>query len=186
MKKLFVLGCVFTSFLFVLFFGVNAHAEENPEATTPEETTQEVVETETTTNDEEEKKKIDEVVDFIQSLNEEELLGLLNEVKTWFISIGLVGLIGILSTVIGLIAAITKLRNQKIINSNLTKEETDKRIEENNKTQETIIKEVDSVKLLLLDFMNGLEDSDKEQVKSNIANVKARLLELENNNKENE
>ena len=181
MKKLFVLGCVITSFLFVLFFSFNVNAEEAPEST--ETHTQEVENVETNEVDEE-KEKINKLVDFVQSLNEDELVGMINEVKTWFISLGIVGIVGILTAIISLIAAITKLRNQKIINSNLTKEEAEKRVEDNNKTQDTIVKECDNIKLLLLDFMNGLDDSEKEQVKSNIANVKARLLELKNDEEE--
>ena len=179
MKKLFVLGCVITSFLFVLFFGFNVNAEEAPEST--ETPTQEVENAESNEGEEE---KINKLVDFVQSLNEDELVGMINEVKTWFISLGIVGIVGILTAVISLIAAITKLRNEKIRNSNLTKEEAEKRVEDNNKTQDTIVKECDNIKLLLLDFMNGLEDGEKEQVKSNIANVKARLLELKNDDEE--
>ena len=32
--------------------------------------------------------------------------------------------------------------------------------------------------MLLLEYTNGLDDKDKKQVQSNIANVQARLLEL--------
>lgn len=175
--KLFVLGSVIISFLFVLFFGFNVNAEETPEST--ETPTQEVVE-----QVDEEDKKINEVVEFIQTLNKDELLGMLDTVKNWFIAVGITGGVTLLAAIIGLIAAIVKLKNEKIRNSQLTEDEKQKRIEDNNKTQDTIVKECENIKLLLLDFMNGLEDKDKEQVVSNISNVKARLLELEKNNSE--
>ena len=178
MKKLFVLGSVITSFLFVLFFGFNVNAEETPEST--ETPTQEVAEQVYNKEDE----KINEVVEFIQTLNKDELLGMLDTVKNWFIAIGITGGFTLLAAIIGLIAAIVKLKNEKIRNSQLTEDEKQKRIEDNNKTQDTIVKECENIKLLLLDFMNGLEDKDKEQVVSNIANVKARLLELKNEDEE--
>ena len=183
--KLFILGSVITSFLFVLFFGFNVNAEENAEP--QEETTQEVVEpTQEEVKEEvkEEEEKINAIVDFLSKLNKDELMNIITTLKNWLIAIGVVGTISLLTAIIGLIAALTKLKNEKIRNQQLTKEEQDKRIEDNNNTQKTIVKEADSVKLLLLDFMNGLSDKDKEQVSSNIANVKARLLELNKDNNE--
>ena len=179
--KLFILGSVITSFLFVLFFGFNVNAEETP--TTDETPTQEVVEP-TQEEVKEEEEKINAIVDFLSKLNKDELMNIITTLKNWLIAIGITGVVSLLAAIVGLIAALAKLKNEKIRNSQLTKEEQDKRIEDNNKTQDVIVKEVDSVKLLLLDFMNGLSDKDKEQVSSNIANVKARLLELNKDNNE--
>lgn len=179
--KLFILGSIITSFLFVLFFGFNVNAEETP--TPQEETTQEVVEP-TQEEAKEEEEKINAIVDFLSKLNKDELMNIITTLKNWLIAIGVVGTISLLTAIVGLIAALAKLKNEKIRNSQLTEQEQNKRIEDNNKTQDVIVKEVDSVKLLLLDFMNGLSDKDKEQVSSNIANVKARLLELNKDNNE--
>lgn len=206
MKRLFKIlvasSLALTLFAFVGFIS-SVHAEEVTE-TTPVTTTTEVVETteatETTTTteveatektetetaaiDSETKSKIDDIIDFVQSLNEDELMELLNQAKGWVISIGVVGIVTILTAFIGLIAALTKLKNEKIRNSQLTEEAKAEKIADNEKTQETIIKQVNSVKLLLLEFVNGLSDEDKKKVESNIASVKARILELQEETKE--
>lgn len=204
MKRLFKIlvasSLALTLFAFVGFIS-SVHAEEVTE-TTPVTTTTEVVETteatETTTTteveasektetaviDNETKSKLDDIIDFVQSLNEDELMELLNQAKGWVISIGVVGIVTILTAFIGLIAALTKLKNEKIRNSQLTEEAKAEKIADNEKTQETIIKQVNSVKLLLLEFVNGLSDEDKKKVESNIASVKARILELQEETKE--
>lgn len=206
MKRLFKIlvasSLALTLFAFVGFIS-SVHAEEVTE-TTPVTTTTEVVETteatETTTTteveasektetetaviDDETKSKLDDIIDFVQSLNEDELMELLNQAKGWVISIGVVGIVTILTAFIGLIAALTKLKNEKIRNSQLTEEAKAEKIADNEKTQETIIKQVNSVKLLLLEFVNGLSDEDKKKVESNIASVKARILELQEETKE--
>lgn len=206
MKRLFKIlvasSLALTLFAFVGFIS-SVHAEEVTE-TTPVTTTTEVVETteatETTTTteveasektetetaviDSETKSKLDDIIDFVQSLNEDELMELLNQAKGWVISIGVVGIVTILTAFIGLIAALTKLKNEKIRNSQLTEEAKAEKIADNEKTQETIIKQVNSVKLLLLEFVNGLSDEDKKKVESNIASVKARILELQEETKE--
>lgn len=206
MKRLFKIlvasSLALTLFAFVGFIS-SVHAEEVTE-TTPVTTTTEVVETteatETTTTteveasektetetaaiDSETKSKIDDIIDFVQSLNEDELMELLNQAKGWVISIGVVGIVTILTAFIGLIAALTKLKNEKIRNSQLTEKAKAEKIADNEKTQETIIKQVNSVKLLLLEFVNGLSDEDKKKVESNIASVKARILELQEETKE--
>lgn len=180
--KFILLGSIITSFLFILFLGFNVNAEE-VENTNTEPETQEVVEN---TEEAKENEKINEIVDFLSKLNKDELMGIITSLKNWLIAIGVTGVIALLTALIGLIASIAKLKNEKIRNSQLTEDAKNKRIEDNNKTTDTIKEQVNSVKMLLLDFMNGLNDADKEQVKTNIASVKARLLELEENNKENE
>ncbi len=192
-KILVASSLALTMFVFIGFIS-SVHAEEVTE-TTPETTTTEVIESseataETTTAeeatviDDETKSKLDEIVDFVQSLNEDELMELLNQAKGWIIAIGVVGIITILTAFIGLIAAFTKLKNEKIRNSQLTKEAKAEKIADNEKTQETIIKEVNSVKLLLLDFINGLSDEDKKKLESNTASIKARILELQEETKQ--
>ena len=103
---------------------------------------------------------------------------IITSLKNWLIAIGVTGVIALLTALIGLIAAIAKLKNEKIRNSQLREEEKAKRVEDNNKTVETIKEEINGMKMLLLEYTNGLDDKDKKQVQSNIANVQARLLEL--------
>jgi Na+-transporting methylmalonyl-CoA/oxaloacetate decarboxylase gamma subunit len=171
--KFILLGSIITSFLFILFLGFNVNAEE-VENTNPEPETQEVVEN----TEEAKEEKINEIVDFLSKLNKDELMGIITSLKNWIIAIGVTGVIALLTALIGLIAAIAKLHNEKIRNSQLREEEKAKRVEDNNKTVETIKEEINGMKMLLLEYTNGLDDKDKKQVQSNIANVQARLLEL--------
>lgn len=172
--KFILLGSIITSFLFILFLGFNVNAEE-VENTNPEPETQEVVEN---TEEAKEDEKINEIVDFLSKLNKDELMGIITSLKNWIIAIGFIGVIALLTALIGLIAAIAKLHNEKIRNSQLREEEKAKRVEDNNKTVETIKEEINGMKMLLLEYTNGLDDKDKKQVQSNIANVQARLIEL--------
>ena len=183
-KKLILFVSLFTlMFAFFAFtFGISVHAEEPANA--PEEQQQEVVEQEEeqvvvqeeVVLSEEDRSKINQLVDFLQSLSKDELINLLNEAKGWFIALGITGVVSLLAAFVGLIAAITKLRNEKIRNSNLTEEAKQQQIDNNNKTEKIIVDNVNDVKQLLLQFMNGLSDEDKKKVESNIATVKAKML----------
>lgn len=183
-KKLFVLfGIVFGAFLFAFTFAARTYAEEVPQE---EEPTTEVVESteeqQEVTLSEEDKSKIDALVDTLQSLSKDDLVNLLNEAKGWFIALGITGVASLMAAIIGLIAAITKLRNEKIKNSNLNEEAKQKQIDANNAMAKTFTDKTNEIKELMLTMMNGLEDKDKKQVESNIAEVKAKMLEYTTKN----
>lgn len=181
-KLIALLGILSGAFLFVFMFGFKTYAEELPQENT-EPTTEVVETTETTTQEEEpifteeEKSKINKAVDFIQSLSKEELLGLLNEVKGWLISIGIVGGISFLAALLGLIAAIVKLRNEKIRNSQLTEAAKQEKIDESKKWQEALNSKGNEIKGLMLELINGLDDNEKKKVENNVASIKAKLYE---------
>lgn len=183
-KKLFVLfGIVFGAFLFAFTFAARTYAEEVPQE---QESTTEVVESteeqQEVTLSEEDKSKIDALVDTLQSLSKDDLVNLLNEAKGWFIALGITGVTSLMAAIIGLIAAITKLRNEKIKNSNLNEEAKQKQIDANNAMAKTFTDKTNEIKELMLTMMNGLEDKDKKQVESNIAEVKAKMLEYTTKN----
>lgn len=190
-KKLIALVGILTgAFLFVFMFGFKTYAEELPQEN--QEPTSEVVEQEQPQEEqqenvvviqqeevftEEEKSKINKAVDFIQSLSKEELLGLLNEVKGWLISIGIVGGTSFLAALLGLIAAIVKLRNEKIRNSQLTEAAKQEKIDESKRVQDALESKTNEIKNLMLEFMNGLDDTEKKKVENNVASIKAKLYE---------
>lgn len=162
------------------------------EENTPQEEEQpkeEAEPTTTTTTTEEElisdadKEKINQFVDFISKLNKDELLDLLNQAKNWFIGIGIVGALSILTCIISLVAAIVKLHNEKIRNSQLTEQAKKEQIDNANRLEKKFDEGNKELKMLLLEFVNGLSDEDKKQVESNTESVKTMLFEILNKDK---
>ena len=194
--------------VFIFFGAFTAHAEELPqteqepqttevieEEEPKEETEQEPIATteaitdETTEEEqeeiftEEEKSKIAEIVDFISSLDKEELMELLGQAKNWFVGIGIVGVITILTALISLVAAVVKLHNEKIKNSKLSEENKKEAIESANKFMKLVEDKNAELKMLLLEFVNNLSDEDKKQVQNNVDTIKTKLIEAMNENK---
>jgi len=191
--------------VFIFFGAFTAHAEELPqteqepqttevieEEEPKEETEQEPIATteaitdETTEEEiftEEEKSKIAEIVDFISSLDKEELMELLGQAKNWFVGIGIVGVITILTALISLVAAVVKLHNEKIRNSKLSEENKQAAIESANKFMKLVDDKNAELKMLLLQFINNLSDEDKKQVQDNVDTIKTKLIEAMNENK---
>ena len=155
--------------------------EQEPIATTVAITTEEEQEEEIFT--EEEKSKIAEIVDFISSLDKEELMELLGQAKNWFVGIGIVGVITILTALISLVAAVVKLHNEKIKNSKLSEENKQAAIETANKFMKLVEDKNGELKMLLLEFVNNLSDEDKKQVQNNVDTIKSKLIEAMNENK---
>ena len=155
--------------------------EQEPIATTEAITTEEEQEEEIFT--EEEKSKIAEIVDFISSLDKEELMDLLGQAKNWFVGIGIVGVITILTALISLVAAVVKLHNEKIKNSKLSEENKKEAIESANKFMKLVEDKNAELKMLLLEFVNNLSDEDKKQVQNNVDTIKTKLIEAMNENK---
>ena len=192
--------------VFIFFGAFTAHAEELP-ATEQEPQTTEVIEeeepkeeqepiatteaiTDETTEEEqeeifteEEKSKIAEIVDFISSLDKEELMELLGQAKNWFVGIGIVGVITILTALISLVAAVVKLHNEKIKNSKLSEENKKEAIESANNFMKLVDDKNAELKMLLLQFINNLSDEDKKQVQDNVDTIKTKLIEAMNENK---
>jgi len=156
--------------------------EQEPIATT-EEITDETTEEQEEIFTEEEKSKIAEIVDFISSLDKEELMELLGQAKNWFVGIGIVGVITILTALISLVAAVVKLHNEKIKNSKLSEENKKESIEASNKFMKLVEDKNAELKMLLLEFVNNLSDEEKKQVQNNVDTIKTKLIEAMNENK---
>lgn len=211
MKRLkFLLAIMIAVLVFnvFIFFGTfTAHAEELPQTEQEPQTTEVIEEeepkeeeqepiatteaiTDETTEEEqeeifteEEKSKIAEIVDFISSLDKEELMELLGQAKNWFVGIGIVGVITILTALISLVAAVVKLHNEKIKNSKLSEENKQAAIETANKFMKLVDDKNAELKMLLLQFINNLSDEDKKQVQNNVDTIKTKLIEAMNENK---
>ena len=189
--------------VFIFFGAFTAHAEELPQTEQEPQTTEVIEEeepkeeqepiatteaiTDETTEEEifteEEKSKIAEIVDFISSLDKEELMELLGQAKNWFVGIGIVGVITILTALISLVAAVVKLHNEKIRNSKLSEENKKEAIESANKFMKLVEDKNGELKMLLLEFVNNLSDEDKKQVQNNVDTIKTKLIEAMNENK---
>ena len=189
--------------VFIFFGAFTAHAEELPQTEQEPQTTEVIEEeepkeeqepiatteaiTDETTEEEifteEEKSKIAEIVDFISSLDKEELMELLGQAKNWFVGIGIVGVITILTALISLVAAVVKLHNEKIKNSKLSEENKKEAIESANKFMKLVEDKNAELKMLLLQFINNLSDEDKKQVQNNVDTIKTKLIEAMNENK---
>ena len=183
--------------VFIFFGAFTAHAEELPQTEQEPQTTEVIEEeepkeeqepiatTEAITDEttEEEKSKIAEIVDFISSLDKEELMELLGQAKNWFVGIGIVGVITILTALISLVAAVVKLHNEKIKNSKLSEENKKEAIESANKFMKLVEDKNAELKMLLLEFVNNLSDEDKKQVQDNVDTIKTKLIEAMNENK---
>lgn len=204
MKRLkFLLAIMIAVLVFnvFIFFGTfTAHAEELPQTEQEPQTTEvieeeepiattEAITDETTEEEQEEifteedKSKIAEIVDFISSLDKEELMELLGQAKNWFVGIGIVGVITILTALISLVAAVVKLHNEKIKNSKLSEENKKEAIESANKFMKLVEDKNGELKMLLLQFVNNLSDEDKKQVQDNVDTIKTKLIEAMNENK---
>lgn len=206
MKRLkFLLAIMIAVLVFnvFIFFGTfTAHAEELPQTEQEPQTTEVIEEepneeeqepiatteaiTDETTEEEqqeeeifteEDKSKIAEIVDFISSLDKEELMELLGQAKNWFVGIGIVGVITILTALISLVAAVVKLHNEKIKNSKLSEENKQAAIESANKFMKLVEDKNGELKMLLLEFVNNLSDEEKKQVQNNVDTIKSKLIE---------
>lgn len=190
-KRLFkiVLAVLFVfSFtaLITFAFNTNVYAEEIVDNLDNEETTpsdEEVQENEEGTNEtpveitQEEKSKIDTLVEWVSSLNKDELFQVLENVKAWLIAGGIITVMSYLAAIIGLIAAILKLQREKVKNSD--KEEKQKQAElETIDNFTNALKEGNTqIKNLLLDFVTNLSDKDKKAVEANIEDVRTKIQE---------
>ena len=165
---------------------VDTLGEEETTTTIQEEvatTTQE--EEESVTLTEEEKGKLDKIVEWLSSLNKEELLEFLNTAKNWLVAGGIVTIISVLSAIIGLIAAIIKLNREKIRNSNLSEENKQKVLEMTANFEKKLIEGNTQIKTLLLNVINNMSDDEKKAVEANISDVRAKIESALNESNKN-
>ena len=187
LKIVLTLLFVFSLSVFVaVAFNTKVYAEEivdtlddDSEIPSEEETQQNNEESNETSVEitKEEKSKIDALVEWVSSLNKEELFQLLDNVKAWLIAGGITAVISFLAAVIGLIAAILKLQKEKAKNSEKEAEQKQKELDRIEKFENALKDGNTQIKNLLLDFVTNLSDQDKKAVESNIEDVRTKIQE---------
>lgn len=182
--KLFILGSVITSFLFVLFFGVNVNAEEIETPNTENETT-EVVENETPTTDEQtqeqEEQNQEQPVEQTNNSNGfiEYFSGWsVDNVKAWVV--GLIAKTGLdAGVLLVLVIYLLKLRIKNIKDSEKYQELKASLDAEHQKEVERIEKSFDDrlaeIQAYIVDYVKQQDEAKKEEIKGNIATLKTQL-----------
>lgn len=176
--KLFVLGSVITSFLFVLFLGVNVNAEEveNTEPTTQETTTEN---SEALNNEEEtETNVVEEIQEETNSVFEYFKSWTASDIKAW---------IGVLATklgidtltILGLVfyfirAKLREAKQTEFYNELITKLDA-----EHQKKVEDLIAEFDSklaeVQNAVIDTLNAQDEAKRQEAEQNLDTLKAQI-----------
>lgn len=171
----------------VAFTNNNVYAEEIVDSLGEEETTDETPSTdeqeatttegqqEATSLTEEEKGKLDSIVEWLSTLNKDELFDYLNAAKNWLIAGGIVTVLGFLSAIIGLIAACLKLAREKTKNSDMSEENKKKTLEAYDALEKKLIDGNTQIKTLLLDIFNNMTDEEKKAMEANINDVKTKI-----------
>ena len=162
--KLFILGSVITSFLFVLFFGFNVNAEEveNTEPTTQEQ--------------------VNEVVDDVQ----EETNSVFEYFKSWTAS-DIKAWIGVLAaklgidtlTILGLVFYFIRVKVRESRQTEFYKELITKLDAEHQKKVEDLIAEFDSkleeVQNAVVDTLNAQDEAKRKEAEANLDTLKAQI-----------
>ena len=156
---------------------VDTLGEEETTTTTEEvtTTTEQEQEEAPVTLTEEEKSKLDKIVEWLSNLNKEELFELLGTVKNWLIAGGIVTVLGFLSAIIGLVAAILKLSREKTKNSELSEENKKKILDLTDGFEKKLVEGNNQIKALLLEFVNNMSDDEKKAMEANINDVRAKI-----------
>lgn len=187
LKIVLALLFMFSLTAFVVIFTNNkVYAEEIVDSLEDDDTTDETPSTdeeattteeqqETTSLTQEEKTKLDSIVEWLSTLNKDELFDYLNAAKNWLIAGGIVTVIGFLSAIIGLAVSILKLQRQKAINSDKEEKQKQKELERIEKFEELVKKKNDEVKMLLLSLINNADNEEKKAIESNINDVRAKI-----------
>lgn len=149
--------------------------DETDETTTTDESDEEQAEEQAVTLTEEEKTKIDKVIEWLSTLNKEELFDYLNAAKNWLIAGGIVTVLGFLSAIICLIAACLKLAREKTKNSELSEENKKKILDLTDSFEKKLIEGNNQIKSLLLEFVNNMSDDEKKAMEANINDVRAKI-----------
>ena len=176
--KLFILGSVITSFLFVLFLGVNVNAEEveNTEPTTQETTDEN---SEVLNNEEEtETNVVEEIQEETNSVFEYFKSWTASDIKAW---------IGVLATklgidtltILGLVfyfirAKVREAKQTEFYNELITKLDA-----EHQKKVEDLIAEFDSklaeVQNAVIDTLNAQDEAKRQEAEQNLDTLKAQI-----------
>lgn len=169
--------------LAVTFASPKVYAEEivdslgEEETTTieePEETTEEAQQEEVTLT-EEQQTKLDKVIEWLSTLDKEELFAYLNAAKSWLVAGGIITVISFLAAIIGLIASMLKLSREKVKNSELSEENKKKILDLTASFEKKLVDGNNQIKALLLEFVNNMSDEDKKAMEANINDVKAKI-----------
>lgn len=142
---------------------------EEPEETTEEEQQDMVALTE------EEKSKLDKVIEWLSTLDKEELFAYLNAAKSWLVAGGIITVISFLAAIVGLIASMLKLSREKVKNSELSEENKKKILDLTATFEKKLVEGNNQIKALLLEFVNNMSDEDKKAMEANINDVKAKI-----------
>ena len=142
---------------------------EEPEETKEEEQQEEVALTE------EEKSKLDKVIEWLSTLDKEELFAYLNAAKSWLVAGGIITVISFLAAIVGLIASMLKLSREKVKNSELSEENKKKILDLTATFEKKLVEGNNQIKALLLEFVNNMSDEDKKAMEANINDVKAKI-----------
>jgi hypothetical protein len=194
------LVALFSAFIFALttprVYASNDEGEIVDTLGNEEETTTTTEEVTTTTDEEqeeapvtlteEEKSKLDSIVEWLSKLNKEELFELLGTVKNWLIAGGIVTVLGFLSAIIGLVAAILKLSREKTKNSELSEENKKKILDLTDGFEKKLVEGNNQIKALLLEFVNNMSDDEKKAMEANINDVRAKITKALEESKETE
>ena len=167
--KLFILGSVITSFLFVLFLGFNVNAEEveNTEPTTQETTTQEQV------NDvvDEVQENTNEIIEYFKGWT-------MDDIKAW---IGVIATkLGIDTlTILGLVFYFIRVKVRESRQTEFYKDLVTKMDAEHQKKVEDLIAEFDSkleeVQKAVVDTLNAQDEAKRKEAEQNLDTLKAQI-----------
>lgn len=157
--------------------------EEETTTTTTEEATEQPSEDEVEENKEEEQSalteedrgKIETLIEYLKSLDKDELMDVLNTAKSWLIAGGITTILAFLGAVIGLIASMLKLSREKTKNSNLSEENKAKVLELITDFEKKLVDGNNQIKALLLEFVNNMSDEDKKAMEANVNDVRAKI-----------
>lgn len=157
--------------------------EEETTTTTTEEATEQPSEDEVEENEEEEQSalteedrgKIETLIEYLKTLDKDELMDVLNTAKSWLIAGGITTILAFLGAVIGLIASMLKLSREKTKNSNLSEENKAKVLELITNFEKKLVDGNNQIKALLLEFVNNMSDEDKKAMEANVNDVRAKI-----------
>lgn len=157
--------------------------EEETTTTTTDEATEQPSEDEVEENEEEEQSalteedrgKIETLIEYLKSIDKDELMDVLNTAKSWLIAGGITTILAFLGAVIGLIASMLKLSREKTKNSNLSEENKAKVLELITNFEKKLVDGNNQIKALLLEFVNNMSDEDKKAMEANVNDVRAKI-----------
>ena len=119
--------------------------------------------------------KIDSLIAYLQNLDKDEIMDVINTAKSWLIAGGITTILAFLGAIIGLIASMLKLSREKVKNSELSEENKKKILDLTATFEKKLVEGNNQIKALLLEFVNNMSDEDKKAMEANINDVKAKI-----------